>query len=603
MVALLFAVAYASLARGVKASSMLLVAAVLAVAGLLGLPTVPETDRRERVARWLPAIIPLSISLVIDLQPRIVEVLLPDPDRRWAIGFATLVIGLLSGFLVLLGIDVRHATRRAVHAITSALRFVVSMLLYVFVLLPLGVAHLWRRADPLRTGTARDGSAWHPAVTTGAELATRSYRRERPLDDRQRRPIATATCIIGAVALLLVADFALGTVWNHVAPDGRPSRMTTASGRIGFTAATPDAEPVQLDAPDAETFPPDPREELPAMAKYPWRHEYFQELQRAPTTFWPYLMWRPLPATGRYLNITESGERLGYATPGATGPDVPDVDFYGGSTMYGEGQRDQHTIASEVTRLAEGDGLPIRAHNRGVRGWVNWQELLLFEQVAADPATRPDIAVFYDGANEITAQGYSIRGVPAHTVLDEIATTMSASDTATTREPLAEPTTSTWDHLKALASDYRDTSATARAGGWLRAAVTGEPAAADASTATSEATERQQPAQGAPGREALSDADLAAVPEIYRRGQALIESIAKRARVDVIFFWQPVQGGGPEGYADGVQEPTIDLSRLFIGHDDIFIDGTHHNEDGSVIAAEALWEHLKPQVQAWYDGH
>jgi hypothetical protein len=557
-----------------------------------------ERAPTERLARWLPALIPLVLAALMAWHPRLIEGVISDPHRRAVIGIVALVVGLVSATLIAAGVDVRDGIRRGVHAVTSALRYVVSMLLYLVILLPLGAAHLWRRADPLRTGTSAGGSAWHPVTPSPARLAARTYRNERPAATAPRRPLTTATRVIGAVVLLLAADFAIGAVWDHIDPDEQRNAPTTTAARpITLTGVGLDAEPIALDGPDAEVFPPDPREDLPAMAKYPWRHEYFQELQRAQTTYWPYVMWRPLPATGRYVNITGTWERRGYTTPGATTDDVPDVDFYGGSTIYGEGQRDQHTIASEVTRLAEADGVPIRAHNRGVRGWVNWQEMLLFEQLSADPATRPELALFYDGANEFSAQSGTIRGVPAHSSVDQTARRLAGEKALAPQLTTTERDVGAWGHLQLLARDYRDTSATARVGAWLHDAVTGSPAGAEGA-----GTAHPTAAAGDPPVDEYGQDSLVAQP-IYQRGQAMIEDTARRRDVDVLFFWQPLQQPTWDLYATGLRPPTIDLSQVFAGHDDIFIDGTHHNEDGSVIAAEAIWEHLKPQVQAWYDDH
>ena len=592
---------YAALERGFKVAAVSLLTAGVTVVIMAGLARIPDAHGRARVLRWLPAVIPLLLAFLIDLQPHVVEVVLPDPNRRWRASVLLLAIGAASLILILLGVDVRSGIRRAVHRCTSALRTGVAFFLYLVVLLPLGVAHLWRRADPLRTGTTATGSAWHPVTIAPPSLATRSYRRERPARATGGGPagrpsrIASATVRgLGLVVVILLVDVGLGSLWNAVAPkDPSDAPTQTVAGGINVEAATASATPTDLDAPDAEVYPPDPREELPSMVEYPWRHDYFQELQRAPTTYWPYLLWRPLPAEGRYVNIDELGARRTYRTAGAIGPGVPDVDFYGGSTTYGEGQRDLHTIPSEVARLAEADGLPIRAHNRGVRGWVNWQEMLLFEELSASTGTRPDLAVFSDGANEHAAQSSAIRGVPAHVDLDRIAVTMSGEQSiaAGSAPPEGAPEQDqAWDHVRALGRDYLDASAIARAGRWVKETATGSPASASSASALQVEPEE-------------FNFDSEDVQPIYRRGQAIVQDIARRRGVDVVFFWQPLQGGGWQNYDDDVRPPAIDLSQALVDHDDVFIDITHHNEAGSLLVAEAMWQHLKPRVQSWYDEH
>lgn len=603
---LLLLAGYAALGRGFKVAGVLAALGAVVLVGLVGQARTPDVTGRSRVLRWLPAIIPLSLAFLIDLQPRIVEVVISDPERRWRASMLLLVVGTAAGILILAGVDVRAGIQRGVRRFTAALRTAVAVVLYVLVLLPLGVAHLWRRADPMGTGRTASGTGWHPATPSEPHLATRTYRHERaghtgPARASRSRGVRVATAtarVVGAVVLVLAADAAIGAAWYRVAPATEPTDSEIARGGINIGVGAMTDPPVVLNGPSAPVQPKDPREDLPAMAGYPWRHDYFQELQNVPITYWPYLQFRALPSVGRYININADGERRSYVAEGSSGDGVPDVDMYGGSTTYGEGQRDQHTIASELARLAEADGLPIRAHNRGVRGWVNWQEMLLFEQIAADPATRPDLAIFYDGANEYDAQSYAIRGVPAHVGLDDISLLMSGKNAATTQDN-PDPSQSVaevgmWGHLQLLARDYRDTSAVTRAGRWVRSTVTGEPAQASAAKAVNAG-------ELPPEVEFNSESDD--VQPIYRRGQALINDIAERNDVAVQFFWQPLQHGGFDHYDVGLEPPTIDLSQAFVGHDDIFIDGTHHNEDGSVIAAEAIWKHLKPKVQDWYDDH
>lgn len=590
------ALGYLALGRTYKVAMVVPVLALALAFGIRALrrqttpwPTTP--------GHWLPAIVPLAFAFVIDLQPRIVEVVLPDPDRRWKLAFTAFVLGLLAFCLLVVGVDVRRLVERAVRAVTGALAWAVSMVLFFLLLVPLGVARLWRREDPLGTGRGDEpSSAWHRAVPATPKLATRSYRSERRLDDAGgRHPVAFVARAIGVVVLLLAADFTVGWLWARVSPPPGGPQGTQVASPIRVTAGADYGEvvePVRLDAPDATVYPPDPRAALPAMAKYPWRDEYFQELQRAPSTYWPYLLWRPLPATGRYLNIGDQGERRSYLPDVEDLDALPTVDFYGGSTTYGEGQRDQHTIASEVTRLAEAEGIPIRPVNRGVRGWVNWQELLLFEQVSADEANRPDLAVFYDGANELAAQGFSIRGVPSHTVLDQVAAQMAGNNSLVSADSPVETEETAYGHLQLLARDYRETSALVRAGRWLRETATGTPAgaaAASEATPTAGASPRQDPEQ------------LADIASIYGRGVQLIEAVAERDGVEVVFFWQPLQGGGWTGYADDLPAESIDISRALADHDDVFIDGTHHNEEGSAIVAAAIWEHLEPVVREWYE--
>lgn len=108
----------------------------------------------------------------------------------------------------------------------------------------------------------------------------------------------------------------------------------------------------------------------------------------------PVVGWRGRDVRTQYVNIVD-GHRVSYA------PENPTITvwFFGGSTIFGDGQRDEHTIPSEVARLAEGEGVSIRAVNFGAGSYNNFQGTMWF----LDALTRedpPDVAVFYDGAND-----------------------------------------------------------------------------------------------------------------------------------------------------------------------------------------------------------
>ena len=166
----------------------------------------------------------------------------------------------------------------------------------------------------------------------------------------------------------------------------------------------------------------DPRAQLPAMAAYPWADEYLREVQTTPSSYWPFTETRPLDFEGKYVTI-EGWVRRSYV-PADLPDDAPVVWMFGGSTTWGEGQRDEYTIASHIAKLSEEQGTPVRIVNYGQRGWTHFQEMILFEQLLA-AGDEPDLAVFYDGANEINAQTLSAKGVPTHTLVDQYASLTS----------------------------------------------------------------------------------------------------------------------------------------------------------------------------------
>jgi len=176
------------------------------------------------------------------------------------------------------------------------------------------------------------------------------------------------TAVVAAVGLLLVTDVAL-----PAAPD------TTGLVLWRGLAVT----------------------EAAAFADDPWAGPLFDELNNR-SKYRPDLVLgsRLGDSTGEYLNVRDT-RRVSYEPKDA----AFDVWFFGGSTMFGIGQRDGHTIPSEVARLAERDGVSFRPVNFGVSADVNWTETLRFAEALENTTTLPELVVFYDGCNEMGLSG------------------------------------------------------------------------------------------------------------------------------------------------------------------------------------------------------
>jgi hypothetical protein len=91
------------------------------------------------------------------------------------------------------------------------------------------------------------------------------------------------------------------------------------------------------------------------------------------------------------------------------------VFFFGGSTMWGTAQRDDHTIAAEASRRLQtlaGPGARIEVTNFGESGYVMTQEMIEL-MLALRAGNRPDVVVFYDGINDVgTTVQYGVAGIP-----------------------------------------------------------------------------------------------------------------------------------------------------------------------------------------------
>lgn len=151
-------------------------------------------------------------------------------------------------------------------------------------------------------------------------------------------------------------------------------------------------------------------------AKLPWFEEFTREYDDTRPQRWKsYLYWGRLPSVpGRYVNVDSAGRRV---TPQPTTPAKPAarVFFFGGSTMWGTAQRDDHTIPAEASRRLQtlaGPGNRIEVTNFGESGYVTTQELIQLE-LELRAGNHPDVVVFYDGINDVgTTIQYGAAGIP-----------------------------------------------------------------------------------------------------------------------------------------------------------------------------------------------
>jgi lysophospholipase L1-like esterase len=156
----------------------------------------------------------------------------------------------------------------------------------------------------------------------------------------------------------------------------------------------------------------DGREEIPYFKNQPWAKDYWREYHAAwdarPPAYRPYLIWRIRPFAGKTLNVDDMGLRV---TPGAAcTPGSYRVYTFGGSTMWGTGVPDWGTIPAILqSRMTQEYVRSICVVNYGEQGYASTQDtiqLLLLLQASY----APDLALFYDGINDVFAAYES--GVP-----------------------------------------------------------------------------------------------------------------------------------------------------------------------------------------------
>lgn len=370
--------------------------------------------------------------------------------------------------------------------------------------------------------------------------------------------------LVGAVALLMALDWGLGVMIG-----GRHASVERGSGVAVLDLASVELPPTG-----------DPRVDADALADAPWADRYFAELEALDFVYEPFIGARERPVRGRYI-ATSDGVRESYQPPGAEGDDALEVWFFGGSTMWGEGQRDEHTIPSEVARIAEAAGTTIRAVNFGERGYTAFQEFLVFEQALAGREP-PDVAVFYHGINEFFSQVESpvnLSPQPSVFQLSVLRDAFALAPSLPGQRPPHEPT---------VALDYAETSAVNKLLRGIQGLVADRPASAD--------DEYYAPPPDVVAQ-ALDNAE-----QIYRRSLDLIRFMARKHDVPALVFWQPHT---PRAVADPYYElgeraadEGIDISDAFEDvTEPILIDGAHTNELGARLAAGAIWDHLGPALR------
>lgn len=290
--------------------------------------------------------------------------------------------------------------------------------------------------------------------------------------------------------------------------------------------------------------------------------------------------WNPLgpqrirDVRTRTVNVTD-GVRRSWRPPECTCRRLK-VWMYGGSTTFGLGQRDGHTIASELARAAWAEGIAVDIDNRGVPGDVHWEEA---QRYAWDVATYgpPDMVFFYDGFNEQWAT--------------QILANRELGDAYAPVDPVTEDF---WQNEGGFGGPLSDLSAPdAPPGAHL---LSLRPVKIEGPVEAAELTMRR-----------------------YDRSRKISRDISVANGVPTSWFWQPtrlsrpaIEGepapSDPDGEAwarrrEAETEQLIpadvhDLTSALDGTDaPIFSDDAHHNEVGARLIAAAIWSDLAAELR------
>lgn len=118
----------------------------------------------------------------------------------------------------------------------------------------------------------------------------------------------------------------------------------------------------------------------------------FREKKLLETRYEPYIAWSRKPFIGETTTVNEEGDRI---HPTTTDRPTKHVRFFGGSTIWGTGVDDLHTIPAQFNALHP----EYRVYNHGESGFVSRQELARLINLANQHAPM-DLVIFYDGCND-----------------------------------------------------------------------------------------------------------------------------------------------------------------------------------------------------------
>lgn len=129
--------------------------------------------------------------------------------------------------------------------------------------------------------------------------------------------------------------------------------------------------------------------------------KYFIEFQESgKAEYYPYLGYRRLPNySGDYINLDENSIRKTINKCEKASKKIK-IFMFGGSTMWGTGARDEGTIPSLLSNELCKNDIQAEVTNFGEDGYVNTQEMIKL-QLELRNGNIPDIAIFYDGVNDV----------------------------------------------------------------------------------------------------------------------------------------------------------------------------------------------------------
>ncbi len=318
-----------------------------------------------------------------------------------------------------------------------------------------------------------------------------------------------------------------------------------------------------------------------------WPALHYRELQALEHRWEPYVYFRPRPFAGQTITIDRDGSRRTWIPPSSNDRPgkVCKLLFFGGSSLWGYGARDDRTIPSLVAREMYDRGYRVEVRNLGEIGYVSTQEVIALLR-DLQTGYRPDLVIFYDGVNDTTSAWLE----------GEAGVTTNEQNRRAEFNLLHSPSRLAASLIVKLVHDSASYRFAQIVGSRLGAA-------------------RNVPDQPTPAKGAHALA--AEVVRRYRANVDIVEKLGKEYGFETLFYWQPVvfdkleltpfeteearrfewargffaevYGGVRSSFKAGGDAHFHDLSRLFAGTPEfIFIDYCHTTESGNRKVAEAI---------------
>jgi len=327
---------------------------------------------------------------------------------------------------------------------------------------------------------------------------------------------------------------------------------------------------------------PDHRQFISVYQDAEWAKDYFREFHDSDVlTYEPFVAWGRENYDGKHVNVA-NGVRESYQVQANSHAPL-NVFAFGGSTMWGIGSRDEHTVPSYLAKRAERDGIPLRVTNYAEKGYVNWQGVVRLNELCAE-GNIPDIVLFLDGANDIYTKLQNPEQGRVH---------MNVRDFRRRFEK--------WHPDHHIGDWFRRYSMVHR-------------------IARALGMELQQKQKAVPSRPTSAQKQAEGVVTIYRENVEYVRNLAEQYGFKAWFFWQPlvstkaVQSPEEKDYTFafdimpdvnriaaeriGSENIAVDLSGVFDDHPEtVYIDWAHLGEEGNRILADKMYEHLKPTLQ------